>query len=552
MQMDLDQSQRPRGPGRRRAIVFASVAALGGCTGPCGASSPASDPEATAPRAGPRSHAARELVLGMADEPATLDPAYVSTTSGQQLSALVHRGLVRFDANGRPRPDLATALPTPVRTGTSVRVSWTLRPRRWEDGEPVTAEDVRFAWRLERRPRLEMVNGLLARAVEDIDVRGPRRFDAVWPRPRPELVAPGTHTVLPAHAYPPPDADSADAGQGRYPLSNGPYRVAAWRPGVEARFEPNPHWAGPGPVIATIRVRFYANEDALFLALMRGEVQAVGEAAGLGGSKAKLVEERMRERYAVHRTDGGLWVHLIMDLEHPVTGELAFRRVLNERLDRSALARVYGRGAAAPARGLFPRNHPGRVDGPSASPSAAERARVAELSRSHPTLDLFLASESRRGADLVALLGEELAALGFELRVRATPFDVLNARLEAGEVGGMVLYGWRIRPDWDANSILHSKGRQNFSGFSDPEVDAQLEAAQTGLDSGARAEALRGVARRYRARLPSVPLLFGQAISVRPRWLRGWQPTGTTTPVTWNAEMWSGSPSSVDAGVGAP
>lgn len=496
----------------------------------------------------------------MADEPTTLDPAFVRTTSGQQLLALVHRGLVRFDADGRPQPALAATLPRPVVTATQVAVPWTLRPRRWEDGTPVTAADVRFAWRFERtfasnEAGVEApVNALLAQATADVRVRGPHRFVAVWPAPRPELVAPGTHTVLPAHAYPQPEPGRPFEGQGRRPLASGPYRVAAWRPGIEARFEPNPHWTGPGPEIPVILARFYANEDALFLALLRGDVHAVGEAAGLGGSKARLVEERLAETHVVHRQPGGLWVHLMMDLAHPVTGQLAFRRVLDAALDRDALAAVYGRGAASPERGLFPSNHPGRVASTSTStPSEAERAQVRALARQHPILDLYLASESRRGADLAAVLQEQLAALGFTMRLRTVPFDVLNQRLESRKLGGLVLYGWRIRPDWDANSILHSNGRQNFSGFADAEIDAALDAAQSGLDPTARAQALQRVARRYRARLPSVPLLVGEAISVRPRWLDGWRPTGTTTPVTWNAEAWSaGSQSSVDAGRRVP
>ena len=53
-----------------------------------------------------------------------------------------------------------------------------------------------------------------------------------------------------------------------------------------------------------------------------------------------------------------------------------------------------------------------------------------------------------------------------------------------------------------------------------------------------RRDALFEVERRYAQNLPSIPLLFRQAVSVRPRALEGWTPTGTSTPVTWNAERW--------------
>ena len=53
---------------------------------------------------------------------------------------------------------------------------------------------------------------------------------------------------------------------------------------------------------------------------------------------------------------------------------------------------------------------------------------------------------------------------------------------------------------------------------------------------------MKTVDRRVRETLPLVPLAFRQAVSVRPKRLSGWRPTGTTTPVTWNAEEWTLAP----------
>jgi len=524
-----DQS---RGPSARPAVPIVLAAALAGCGDGC--QPERRDPGlADAPR--------DRLVVGMADEPTTLDPAYVSTTSARQILALVHRGLVRFDARGRVRPALAEAVPTPTVTSSGATVAWRLRARSWADGMPVTADDVRFAWQLERNEALEMRNARLAREVDAVRAVGPRAFVAEWSAPRPGLVAPGAHTVLPAHAYPRPTDAAPFEGWGREVLSNGPYRLKRWEAGVAATFVPNPHWTGPGPRIATLVVRFYGNEDALFLALLRGEVDAIGEAAGISGAKADLAAERLAGSHVVHRTDGGLWVHLMVDHGHPVTGDLAFRRALNARIDRSALRRVYG--AAQPAFGMFPRNHPAHRAVEPPQPVAPEiQARVDALAATHPSLDLFIVSGSPRSADLATLVAETLEEMGFSPQIRAVPFEVLNQRLASRALGGLVLYGWRIRPDWDAYSILHAKGRQNYGGFADPAVDRHLEAAQRAVEPEAWARHLRRVARRFAERLPSLPLLHGQTVSIRPAGLTGWRPTGTTTPVTWNAEVWSWTP----------
>jgi len=522
---------------RSRALGLFAVLCLGpACKGACGAS-----PEPTAAHRAPPGPS-QALVLGTVDEPTTLDPAFVHTSSGRLMLGLIHRGLLRFDEQGRVQPSLAAALPRPTASATTsrVEVAWDLRPRYWEDGRPVTAADLRFAWALERRGEVKAVNHHLAKSLVDLKVEGARRFTAVWPEPKPTLIAPGTHTLLPAHAYPEPRDGAPFDGQGRRPLSNGPYRLATWTPGVEARFEPNPHWPGPEPALRSILVRFYASEDALLLALMRGEIDAVGEGSGLGGRKALIAKRELRDSHALHRTDGGLWVHLIFDLDHPVMARPEFRQWLHRGLDREALAAVYGGDAAAPSFGLFPRNHPagGRQAAPP-PPTPELEAQVEAIARDQPSIDLFIASESQRSADLAAVLAQTLARVGFVLEIRALPFAVLNERLRARQLNGMALYGWRVRPDWDAYSILHPEGRQNFNGFADPEATAALEASQATADPEAWRMALKRVEQRFREELPAMPLLLGQALSLRPRWLVGWQPTGTTTPVTWNAETWS-------------
>lgn len=517
-------------------LALAGALASSGCADGC---TEAREPRKPASQTDEGS-SGRPLVIGMADEPTTLDPALVDTTCARLMLGLVHRGLVRFDERGRVEPDLAREMPNLSVTATVVQVLWSLRPRSWEDGTPVTAADVRFAWSLERRPDSEAVNALMAREVMAIRPRGPRAFVAEWPAPRPSLVAPGTHTVLPSHAYPEPEPGIPFEGQGRRPLSNGPYRLKSWELGVQARFEPNPHWPEPQPNLRDIRIRFYSSEDALLLALLRGEVDAAGDGCGLSASKASVLKEKLHSTHAVHQTDGGLWVHLIPSLHDPVTGDLAFRRALDRRLDRAELAKLYGADAALPTLGLFPANHPAHRQLEAPAPMAdVDLERVRELARRHPTVDVNIAAESKRGADLATLIGEALEPWGFRVAIRAIPFGVLNARLEAGTLRGLTLYGWRIRPDWDAYSILHSEGRQNFNRFSDSKIDGWLDQLQRTVDPAGFGALLAEVQARHRQLLPSIPLFHGQLISVRPRWLGGWRPTGTTTPVTWNAESWT-------------
>jgi ABC-type transport system substrate-binding protein len=86
--------------------------------------------------------------------------------------------------------------------------------------------------------------------------------------------------------------------------------------------------------------------------------------------------------------------------------------------------------------------------------------------------------------------------------------------------------------------MLRTGGRQNYGQYSDPETDRLLDLARHSSDPKRWADSLAKVEARYRETLPSIPLLFRNAVSVRPRDLEGWAPPGTITPVTWCAELW--------------
>src|SRR3954468_18507432 len=73
-------------------------------------------------------------------------------------------GLAVIDAETRPRPVLAEQLPqlnTPswqVSPDGRMQTTYTLRPGlTWHDGNPITAEDFVFAWRVYRAPSLPIL-----------------------------------------------------------------------------------------------------------------------------------------------------------------------------------------------------------------------------------------------------------------------------------------------------------------------------------------------------------------------------------------------------------
>ena len=492
------------------------------------------------PDAGPRSTGST-LILGTSAEPSTLDPAFAGRSAHQEVLALLFRGLTRFDERGEVVPELAQSLPVVHRTDSAIDVQWTLRPGlRWSDGAALTAADLVFGHRIESDATLEAVSHHVALQVGGIDVVDSRVVRVRWRHPYADYLAPRVHAVLPAHAYPRQDRARPFRGMGRRPVSNGPYRLVAWESGARMVLEANPYWV-PASSIPRIIVRFFPSSEAFEAELKTGRLDALGEASGLDLDQASTLATQLSKSHAVHFRPSGLWLHLACRLDDPVVGQVAFRRALEAAIDRVSLAKLVYGGRAVPAYGLFPPFHPAHepVGNPHTQIDRA-RALFAEVAASgrDRALTLEFGAGSGAAARAAAALRGQLELLGLHLRLRPVPFSILADRMRKREHAPLTLFAYRIRPDWDGRSLLHTHGRQNHGGLSDPELDRLLDQAEREMDRTRWRARVREIAARYRAVLPAIPLLFREAVSIRPRRLGGWQPTGTSTPVTATAEDW--------------
>src|SRR5947209_8229333 len=131
--------------------------------------------------------------------PDTLDPLLTRTAAGADAAAGVFDSLVRIDATGTFRPDLA------VRWTRSVDArTWTFyldRRARWQDGQPLTAEDVAFTARLVRDARFgatstrgfDQITSLVVGGTDVLTVTLGAAF-------APFLATFGTTPILPQHA----------------------------------------------------------------------------------------------------------------------------------------------------------------------------------------------------------------------------------------------------------------------------------------------------------------------------------------------------------------
>lgn len=474
----------------------------------------------------PKRSEARPLILGTIEEPDTIDPVFTEVAGAQEIVRLLFRDLTVYNEDWKLVPQLAAEMPRIETSSTSTTggffVRWKLKPdTTWSDGQVVTSADIIKGYQIASDPKLPSIAKQVTMDVAKMTPLSPLELLVEWKRPYPGYQGMRVHPILPAHAYP----------FGRAPISDGPYQLKTWQPGEQLTLVANPHWKGPDPKIKTIVFRFFKTEDAFEAELQTGGIDALGEASGLSLERAAGIEQRLAKTHAVHYTESGLFLQLAARADDPATGDLKIRQAIAAAIDRDALIKVVYGGRATPAYGCFPPRHAAHQN---ALPHFDARSLDTPL-----RLKMQFASGSQTSERAAAFVQAELRKIGVELVLESMPLRALFGKMREKTHAPLVLFAWRSSPDWDAYAMLHSTGAQNYGGFKDAELDRLLDRAKYQLDPAAWANALGEVERRYNALLPTIPLVFRQAVSVRPIALSGWTPTGAATPVTWNAEVWA-------------
>ncbi len=470
-----------------------------------------------------------DYVEGIAGVPARVNPFFAGeNTVDATLASLVFAGLTRLDESGVPFPDLAE---TWTISPDGTLYTFSLRPGLlWQDGVPLTAEDIIFTYELLQSPDLRNppeLRDVLESAV--FSLVNSTTITVELPQPYAPLPAYLTLGILPAHllASTAPQA-LYDSPFNQRPVGSGAYRIEALALD-HAELVANPGYHFQQAFIQRLGLRFYPDDGALFDALMRDEISGALFNSGLGPSD--LFELQRREELRVSELDKGEVTYVYLNLDRPLFDDLRVRQALLYAIDRDVLIRDVLRGQAS------------RADSPIAPGSWAYSP---SLTRYNPDSELanLLLDESgwlraedgirrKAGTPLVFTLttGPDPVRIAVSKRV-AEAWNALGAVVTVESSGlttlvrdtieqrdyEALLFVEAAQPDPDPFSLWHSTGRGgqggNLAQFSDTRVDALLtEARSSPLPR--REELYDEFQEIFAQEVPSLPLYVSRALYVQ-------------------------------------
>lgn len=457
--------------------------------------------------------------------PKTLDWTAGADSETTQLALNLYEGLRAMTPDGKGT--VAGAAGDPEVSADGRTLTFRLRDdARWSDGTPVEAADFVEAWTRclgagAECGVLEPFEKLLAGPDGGFEAIDARTVRVRLARPHPMLpFALATTAFLPV----PRAARAAHPSDWMLPphaASNGAWRLATYRPGVEAVLEPNPHHRAASTLkVDRVRVLFVQtlqNADDLFRS----------GAADLVYGMVPI--ERVREWRDKGDPRLVVWpaactYFLALNTERGPTADPAFRRALAAGIDREKLAlQVLGMGQT-PATGFAP---PSLWSSPPTAPPDAGfslgRARDAYRASTHAATPAtpvpYLLNENAGNRMIAEAVQRDVQeTLGVRLDLQALEWGALNDRLANGDFAVARMSWCAAAPD-PAELVrpFRSTAPGNPSRYRSAEVDAALDRLAEAPTLAAREALVAEIEALLAADVAAIPLYhYARALLVRP------------------------------------
>lgn len=297
------------------------------------------------------------VVVAATGDPSHLLPPLAVETVARDIGDQVYERLADLAPAAAPidsgayRPALAS------RWERVDSLSWRfhLRPgARWQDGQPVTAEDVRFSFEAFGDSVLDApARPYVAHRINVI----PEDSGTVLIRfaePSPEQLYDATYHVriIPSHIWSgrPKGSWTGDTAVAHL-VGSGPYRVTEWRRGEYVRLVADSS-SGPPPGVRQVVWRFARDPDAALNLVLSHEADLMETVGGPERAERVARDTALRLVPYPSATYGFLGFQVAggpRNSPHPIFGDVGTRRALALAVDRETLARsIFGREATAP------------------------------------------------------------------------------------------------------------------------------------------------------------------------------------------------------------
>jgi oligopeptide transport system substrate-binding protein len=443
----------------------------------------------------------------LANNPATLDPAFVSDIYSRTVVTQISEGLVHFDAHLNPIPAIAEFWEA-SRDG---RI-WTFTLRKgvqFHHGREVTADDFVYSFTRLLSPKARGPVTDFFRRIQGADefiqgkamrVQGLKALDRYTLQiDLKEPFAPSLTVLGLANAAVVPQEEVARLGDrfAQAPVGAGPFKLVRWEAGKEIILEANKHYYEGRPFLDTVVFKIGETFEQTFAQFLAGNL----DEAIIPSGKTEEVQNnpRYRQYQVLRRPTLGL-LYIGFNTQVKPFDDKRVRQAFNYAVNTEAIVREITKMGSLPAKGVLPPGMPGHdpdLRGYYYNPTKAKQL-LAEAGYPNgagfPVVQLWTVSKAESTKAELAAYQQYLAELGVKVDVHfVDEWARYTEMLRRGELQ-MFRYAWYADfpdPDNFFFPLLHSAGQPNNLFYRNPRLDQLLEKARAEADYAQRVKLYR-------------------------------------------------------------
>jgi oligopeptide transport system substrate-binding protein len=455
------------------------------------------------------------------DDPLFLDPAVIQDAGSAFYVVEIFSGLVRLDKDLQIQPDVSDRWT--VSDDGKVYTFHINPDATFHDGRPVLADDVKLSWERALNPETASVvaeNFLgdivgardlsrgRADAVSGIRVVDDSMIEVTIDAAKPYFLYKLAYTT--AFIV---DTRQITANPRRWtqkPNGTGPFKLREWKLGERLVLDAyESHHLGP-PKLQTVRVEL--SGGSALVAYEDGDI----DVTGVGLDDLERIQDPSDDLNAEYQTVPRMSLDYIgFNVNTPPFDDPKVRQAFALSVDREKIAEVILKSAIPVATGILAPGVPGYTEADKTYPYNPERAKqlLSESKYGNDLPEITLA-ESGAGATVgpttEAIIQYWSDNLGVEVQIQQAESGTFFEDIDEGRYQ-MFHLGWIMDypdPEDILDILFHSKSRQNNSRYSNPEIDAKLEAARVEQDVEARLAIYQDVEKSLIDDAAWIPMFF--------------------------------------------
>jgi peptide/nickel transport system substrate-binding protein len=424
------------------------------------------------------------------------------------------------DENGEYQPMLCDYFTEDSKT-------WTLAVRegmKWDDGEPVTAEDIRFT--LEYLDT--QTDGGYADAFEDIRIIDGRTVELELPAANPRALSSlTTLRIMPKHIYEGVE-DYTTVPNEQANIGCGPYKYVRFDADAGVvEFEAVEDYPDGKPAADKVVLRLFDNEDTMYMALKASEIDMIYQYSG--GVSTTVIEDLRNAGNLTLQPVGNTANSAVLIFNNSVEpcSDMNIRKAVACAIDYEAFRENFGSSYAVPAAaGFIPKGTCGYADTPvlkrdldrareylaAAGCTDSDGDGYVEYNAERLSIPVMLRDDKPAHARYAELLRNNLAEVGIEITLdvrEVASFRELTEqqRAQTAVITGLTAFGM-AKNQGLAALYLWGENSMGYGQVFDESYKALLDKADSAADLDEYKEAAAEIQEYYAETTPAIALFW--------------------------------------------